>query len=133
MYVVVDYAHEVQNSNLQQQISVIYIQVCINPQINIYSRSSQTGYQCEGGGSTDTSSKTFFLTDVRLSDGTGKGMFDAIKKELDKRANPLTRGFGLGTDSATAMTGTKKRTDWTVLHNTLLFFYSTTAGGVLAA
>lgn len=50
---------------------------------------------------------TFFLTDVRLSAATGKGMFDVIHSELDKRGISLTKVYGLGTDGAAAMTGTK--------------------------
>ena len=47
---------------------------------------------------------TFFLTDVRITDATGKGTFQAIKAELDKRQIPVTKIFGLGTDGASVMT-----------------------------
>lgn len=50
---------------------------------------------------------TFFLTDVRLEEGTGKGIFKAIKHELDKRQIPITKVYGLGTDGASVMTGKK--------------------------
>ena len=50
---------------------------------------------------------TYFLTDVRLEKGTGKGIYDQIKLELKVR-NISTRVMGLGTDGASTMTGTKE-------------------------
>ena len=50
---------------------------------------------------------TFFLTDVRIRDATGKGIFDSIKEEFTKRDIKITNVYGLGTDGASVMTGQK--------------------------
>lgn len=51
---------------------------------------------------------TFFLTDVRLHNATGAGIFEAIKHELDKRDIDMLKVYGLGTDGASTMTGQGK-------------------------
>ena len=57
---------------------------------------------------TTLAPKTLFLTNIRLKDGTGKGMFEAITKELHDRKITLSKVMGLGTDGASAMTGSKE-------------------------
>ncbi|XP_062582081.1 uncharacterized protein C17orf113-like [Saccostrea cucullata] len=51
---------------------------------------------------------TFFLSDVRITNGTGKGIFNAIKEHLDSRGVAVKKVMGLGTDGASTMTGTKE-------------------------
>lgn len=51
---------------------------------------------------------TLFLTDVRLEKATGNGIFSEIKCQLNQRNIAIKKVMGLGTDGASAMTGTKE-------------------------
>ena len=51
---------------------------------------------------------TLFLTDVRLEKATGKGIFNEIESQLKQRNIDIQKVMGLGTDGASAMTGTKE-------------------------
>ncbi len=50
---------------------------------------------------------THFLTDVRLTNATGAGIFEAIKMHLGSRKVQVSKVMGLGTDGASVMTGRK--------------------------
>ena len=50
---------------------------------------------------------THFLCDVLLHDAKGSSIFAAIKHELDARGISLQKVYGLGTDGANVMTGSK--------------------------
>ncbi|XP_048236880.1 zinc finger protein 862-like [Haliotis rufescens] len=51
---------------------------------------------------------TMFLTDLRITSATGKGIFDAIQGHLAERKIPIMKVSGLGTDGASVMTGRKE-------------------------
>ena len=50
---------------------------------------------------------THFLCDVLLHDAKGSSIFAVIKHELDARGISLQKVYGLGTDGANVMTGSK--------------------------
>lgn len=52
--------------------------------------------------------KTIFLTDMRLTEATGKGIHSGIKSHLESRGVNISRTSALGTDGATTMTGRKE-------------------------
>ena len=52
---------------------------------------------------------TLFLTYVCLEKDTGKGIFNEIESQLKQRNIDIKKVMGLGTDGASAMTGTKER------------------------
>lgn len=54
------------------------------------------------------SPSTLFLTDVRITSASGKGIFDAIAQHLAKRHMTPKQVTGLGTDGASVMTGRKE-------------------------
>ena len=52
---------------------------------------------------------THYLSNVKVSDGKGATMAASVKEELGKRGiSNLSKVFGLGTDGATAMTGSDR-------------------------
>ena len=52
--------------------------------------------------------KTLFLSDLRINDGTGKGIFESLKAHLATRGVSVKKVDALGTDGASVMTGKKE-------------------------
>ena len=48
--------------------------------------------------------KTLFLSDLRINDGTGKGIFESLKAHLATRGVSIKKVDALGTDGASVMT-----------------------------
>ena len=74
-----------------------------------YNDSPQIGDQLPNCRSTQTlAPKTLFLTDLRITDGTGKGIFKAIKDHVESRGELIMNVTTLGMDGAAVMTGRKE-------------------------
>ena len=63
---------------------------------------------CQIVNPTTLEPSTLFLTDIRITSATGKGLYDTISQHLDSRNIPVTKITQLGTDGASVMTGRKQ-------------------------
>ena len=64
--------------------------------------------QCRVVNPVTLAPKTFFLTDLTITEATGKGIFDSIKNHLSLRGVEISKVTSLGTDGASTMTGRKE-------------------------